>query len=474
MVVVISNPPWIIDGRYGMRATGRWPHLRNDKRTLFPIFHAYAAAVLEEKGINVEVIDAVEEELSIEAFVDKLYKISPEYIFLEISYPSYEVDKKTISEIKKNIGTKICIFGPDASARPDFLLKDCKDIDIVIVGEFEYTIRDLSLKKKLNKTKGILYREGNEIIKTKPRELIKDLDELPLPSYHLYRYNSDLYQDTINYRPQFLVSTSRGCPFGCSFCVYPQTISGRKFRKRSARKIVDDIEILIKKYNAKVIDFDDDTFTVDMDRVKEMCNEIIRRKIKIIWQCYSSVNIQDFEMYKLMKKAGCAMVRFGVESASLSTQEHSGKNLTIEKIKKGFLLAKKAGMKTFGTFVFGLPGDTKESMHETIKLAIELNPYAVQFSYIVAYPGTRLFSEAEEKGWLIKGNQDGFAGGFKPSILPDGLKIEDIRDIVPLAYKKFYLRPNYIISKLIESKNKNDFVRLYYGFLSLFQRLVKN
>ena len=473
MAAVIANPPWKINGMYGMRATARWPHLRNDKRLIFPVFHAYAASVLEKTGVKVAAIDAVERGLDIKQFADKIKEISPEHVFLETSYTSYSFDKKTISELRKESDAKICIFGPDASARPEFLLDDCKDIDIAIVGEFDYTIRDIASGKPLNKVDGICYRENNKIKRTKPRELIKNLDELPFPAYHLYNYNSNLYQDTINYRPQFLISTSRGCPFGCSFCVYPQTISGRIFRKMSVKNVVDEIEFLIKNYNARVIDIDDDTFTVDTERVKEICREILKRRIKIIWQCYSNVNIQDFEMYKMMKKAGCEMVRFGVESSSLAAQKHSKKNLTTKKIMDGFNLARRAGLKTFGTFTFGLPGETKENVEETIKLAIKIDPYAVQFSYIVAFPGTALYKESVESGWLIKENQNGFGGGFKPSILPSGLKIEDIEGAVPLAYKKFYLRPSYILNRLVEIRNFKDMERLFYGGLSLFQRLVK-
>lgn len=471
MKVVIVNPPWMIDGRYGVRATSRWPHLRNDKILVFPLYHAYAAAILEKNNIEVGAIDAVDQELTIEKFVEKVGEFSPDYIFLETSYPSYNIDKKTIGKLKKQVNAKIGIFGPDATARGEFLMKDCKEIDFVIVGEWDYTITEISSGKDAKKIKGIYYRDGEKIKKTEKRNLIANLDELPFPARHLYPINS--YQEPINYRPQFLISTSRGCPFGCSFCVYPQTISGIGFRKRSVKNVINEIEFLIEKYGARVINIEDDTFTVDVKRVEEICNEIIKRKIKIFWQCYSSVNIQDFAMYKKMKKAGCEMVRFGVESASFAAQKHAHKNLSVEKIKNGFSLAKKAGLKTFGTFTFGLPGETKESINETIKLAIELNPYAVQFSYIVAYPGTILYEEAKKNNWLIKENQNGLGGCINPAILPEGLEIEELGGVVQRAYKKFYLRPKYILKQMSEIKNFQDAKRLSTGGVSLLKRLGK-
>ena len=471
MKVVIANPPWMVNGRYGTRATSRWPHLRNDKLLVFPIYHAYAAALLERRGVNVKTIDAVDQELTIDKFVEKVRDFSPDYIFLETSYPSWNVDKKTIYELRKIIDTKIVIFGPDATARAEFLLNDCEEIDFVIFGEFDYTIEEISSGINPKKINGIFYREKGKIKKTKKRPLIENLDELPFPARHLYPISS--YQESINHRPQFLISTSRGCPFGCSFCVYPQTISGRCFRKRSVENVVDEIEFLIKRYGAKVINIEDDTFTVDIKRVKEICDEIIKRKVKVLWQCYSSVNIQDFEMYKKMHDAGCEMVRFGVESASFAAQKHSKKNLSVEKIKTGFALAEKAGLKTFGTFTFGLPGETKESLKESIDLAIKLNPFAVQFSYIVAYPGTSLYEEAREKGWIIKENQDGFGGNLKPAILPEGLNLKDLEGVVPRAYKKFYLRPIYIFNRLSEIRNIQDTKRLFYGGGSLLKRLLK-
>lgn len=471
MKVIIANPPWKVEGRFGVRATSRWPHLRNDKIIVFPLYHAYAAAMLEKNKIEVKAIDAVDEELTINEFVKKVKEFSPDFVFLETSYPSYDVDKKTICELKKQTIAKIGIFGPDATARGEFLMKDCPEIDFAVMGEFDYTISEISMRKDLKKIKGICYRIKNKIKKTEKRQLIENLDELPLPARHLYPINS--YQEPINYRPQFLISTSRGCPFGCSFCVYPQTISGICFRKRSVKNVVDEIEFLIKEYDAKVINIEDDTFTVDSKRVKEICDEILRRKIKILWQCYSSVNIQDFEMYKKMKEAGCEMVRFGVESASFAAQKHSNKNLSVEKIERGFALAKKAGLKTFGTFTFGLPGEAEESIKETIDLAIKLNPYAVQFSYIVAYPGTSLYEEAKKNNWLIKENQNGFGGCINPAILPDGLKIEELDGVVPRAYKKFYLRPEYILRQLIGIRNLQDIKRLSSGGISLLRRLEK-
>ena len=153
--------------------------------------------------------------------------------------------------------------------------------------------------------------------------------------------------------------------------------------------------------------------------------------------------------------------------------KHSNKNLSIEKIEKGFALARKAGLKTFGTFTFGLPGETKESIKETMELAIKLNPYAVQFSYIVAYPGTILYEEAKKNNWLIEENQSGFGGCIRPAILPSGLKMEELDGVVPRAYKKFYLRPEYILRQLIEVRNLQDIKRLSSGGISLLRRLEK-
>jgi len=471
MRAIISNPPWIVGNKFGVRAASRWPHLRNDKILPFPIYHAYAAAVLENAGIDVKVIDAVDREMSITNFVESVAKFKPDYVFLEISYPSYQVDKKTIRELKNKTDVKIAVFGPDATARKDFLLGDCKEIDFVVFGEFDYTLLDLLTKKDLTKIRGIYHREKNKIKKNPPRELIQNLDELPMPARHLYPKNS--YQEPLYYTPQYLIATSRGCPFGCSYCVYPQTISGRHFRKRSAKNIVDEMEYLVKKLRAKAINIDDDTFTVDTKRVKDICDEIIKRNLKITWDVYSSVNIQDIEMYQKMKKAGCEMIRFGVESANYLTQKNVNKNLSIEKIKKGFDLAEKQGLKTFGTFMFGLPGDTKESMEETIKLAIELNPFAVQFSYVVAYPGTSIYEEAKRKNWFTEENPQGFAGFFKPSILPYNLKLKDLDGIINKAYRKFYLRPKYLLKMIIKSRSLQDLKRLGGGGKSLLKRMIK-
>jgi radical SAM superfamily enzyme YgiQ (UPF0313 family) len=472
MRVLLANPPWIFKGNYGVRATSRWPHLRKDKVIPFPIFHAYAAAVLEKNGISVKAIDAVQQEMDIESFVAEVEKYNPDFLFMETSTPSYNFDKRTAQAIKLKVDTKIGMFGPHATIYDRHILEECPAVDIIVRGEYDYTLLDIVREKDLKIVKGITFRTNKNIVRTDDRMLISDLDKLPFPARHLYPQGA--YEEPIYKRPNFLMSTSRGCPYGCSFCLWPATMYGKKFRTRSVQSVIDEIVYLVEEYGAKSINFDDDTFTLNKRRVIEICDELIRLGLnkKIVWYCYSSTNVDDPELYKRMAEAGCEMVKFGVESASDVALKKADKHLTINQVRKGFKIAKDAGIKTFGTFTFGLPGETKESINETIKLSIELEPFAVQYSYVVPFPGTRLYEDAKRNGWLVTDEWDGFAGSQKPIMIPDGVSKEDLQRAVVKAHRAFYLRASYAWKLIKDIRDLSDLTRLILGAYSMVKRFV--
>jgi len=469
MKAIIANPPWMYKGYYGVRATSRWPHLRKDRVIPPPIFHMYAAAVLEQNGIQVKGIDAVQKEMTIEEFVQEVKVSNPDYLFMETAYTSYNFDKLTIEALRKETPAKIVIFGPHSTAIGEQLMMENPNIDMAVKGEYDYTLSEI-MQNQSNpeKVKGIAFRDGGRIVTTEPRPLITDIDSLPMPARHLYEIHG--YEEPMYRRPNFLISTSRGCPYGCSFCVWPATIHGNMFRFRSAKNVVDEIELLVERYGAKSINIDDDTFTVRKDRVIEICDEILRRKLDITWYCYSRTNIDDIELYEKMAMSGCEIVRFGVESSSNSALKNVEKKLTVEQIRKGFHIAERAGIKTMGTFTFGLPGETKDDILNTIELSKKLNPFVVQYSFIVPFPGTKLYDQGKANGWFRDEDIDGFSGSVMPVLVPEGMTREELSSTVSGAYKSFYLRPSYIIKALGMSSDMHDLMRLARGFNSIVKR----
>jgi len=471
MKVLLLNAPWKTETGFGVRSNSRWAHTRKDKVLPFPVYLAYTAAILEKQGFDVKIIDAVASDLTVEEVAQRAEGF--DIVFIETTTPSIDYDLQCAESIKKsNPKIVVSLIGPHASVFNTKIMEDHDFIDYVIIGEFEETIADLVEKldkrENINKIKGITYREGGIIKQNPHRDYIRDLDSLPFPARHLFdmkKYDSHLYKS-----PSFLMISSRGCPYQCTYCLWPQVMYGHSFRVRSARNVVDEMEFLVKKFGAKEICFDDDTFTIGKERVINICKEIRKRDLKIEWSCFGRVGL-DEETLKELKMAGCEHIRYGVESGSQELLNRCKKNTSIEEIKKTFELTKKVGIRDYGTFMFGLPGETWKTVEQTINLAIELDPYAVQFSLVIPFPGTEYYYEVKKKNLLKATSWKEFDGGAKSVIETEELTREDLEKAMALAWKQFYLRPAYIFKSLIRHiKSFQDIKRLYGGTKSFFKR----
>ena len=472
MNVLLLNPPWFTESGYGVRSNSRWPHTRKDKTLPFPIYLAYTAAILEKNNINAEVIDAVAEDIILSSLIEKIKQKDYAIVVIETSTPSINFDLKVAEEIKKAIKTKIVLIGSHATYFDGHILKNHDFIDIIARGEFEYTILDLCKKLENNKPLlgllGVSYKTNGRIIKNKDRPLIENLDELPFPArgtFNMSHYDSHLYKS-----PSFVMISSRGCPHQCTFCLWPQLMYGHKFRARSADNVADEMEMLVKKYGAKEICFDDDTFTIGKQRVINICREIKKRNLNVEWSCFGRVGL-DEETLREMKQAGCEHIRYGVESGSQELLNRCKKFTNIGQIKETFKLTKKVGIRDYGTFMFGLPGENWKTVNQTIKLAKELDPYAVQFSIVIPFPGTEYYQELKEKGMLKIKDWSDFDGSAKAAIETEELSKEDLEKALALAWKEFYLRPSYVIKSTFRHlKSPSDMKRLVGGARSFLKR----
>jgi len=245
MDVLILNPPWPGKG-YGVRTNSRWPHRRADKHLPFPSYLAYSAALLEQNNISVKVIDAVAEELSIQKLIKQVETQKPKFIFIETSTPTINIDLHTARKINEKHRAKIFLMGAHVTFYHENILKENPYISGVIRGEFEFTILEIAQKKSLNKIKGLTFRKNKKIIANPPMPLIDNLDELPLPAWH--QFNLKYYDSFLHESPSLIMITSRGCPYQCTFCLWPDLMYGHKQRYRSAKNVVDEMEILVNKY----------------------------------------------------------------------------------------------------------------------------------------------------------------------------------------------------------------------------------
>jgi radical SAM superfamily enzyme YgiQ (UPF0313 family) len=321
--------------------------------------------------------------------------------------------------------------------------------------------------------KGIAYKVNKKIIINKPRSLIKNLDALPFPARH-YLDMSKYRESNTTKTPFARILSSRGCTGRCIFCVWNSVLFQRRFRARSAQNVISEIEFLIDKYGVKYVYIDDDTFTIDKKRVIDICRLMKKRKInkKISWGTLSRIDTIDSEMLKEMKEAGCDMIVYGIESGSQEILNNMKKGITINKIREVIKETKKNGIRIHATFMFGAPGETKETIRKTIEFAKELDPDTAQFPICMPYPGTEFYDISVKNKWLkIKNWSDFYSATDRAVVEYDNLTKEDLENAVKTAYKEFYMRPKYIVKQILKIRSPSGFIQVAQNAFSLLKSL---
>jgi len=377
---------------------------------------------------------------------------------IDTSTHSIYNDIEVAEKIKSVIDTFVILVGTHVSALPEKTLKISKKIDAVARMEYDYTIKDLAYaiknKKDLKSVLGISYRKGNKIYHNPNRPFIENLDELPFVSevYKNYLDIKDYFFGAAEY-PMVMIFTGRGCPNKCFFCVYPQVFYGRRYRLRSAENVVKEFEYIVKNFpDVKEIGIEDDTFTADLPRARKICKLLIEKGInkKIKWWANTRVNL-DLKTMKLMKRAGCRLIIAGYESGVQKLLNNMHKGITIGQSMKYAENSKKADLLVHGCFMVGFPGETKETMRQTIEFAKKLNPDTAQFFPLMVYPGTEAYEWANKKGYLLTENYSKWLdqeGRHRTVISLPGLTNKDLFDACNQARKEFYMRKKYILYKL--------------------------
>jgi len=355
----------------------------------------------------------------------------------------------TVETVKRACPNAVTIMGgPHVTFLPSETLMKCQQLDIVCVGEGERTIRELAQavegKASLSSVRGIVYRSGNRIAETLPQPLIDDLDSLPFPARHLLpmnRYTVLRKKATIGH-----VITSRGCPFNCIFCA-SSLLFGRKFRARSPRNVIDEVEEVVSDYNPDTLEFTDDLFTLDHRRVEAICDEMKNRRLDVPWACSSRVDTISRELLLKMREAGCVFIYFGVESGSQRTLNQMRKGITISQIENAVRWAKEIGIEALASFIIGWPGETIDDVENTLEFAKRLDTDYAQFSFATPYPGTELYNLAKNQKLLLTDNWSEYTAG-RPVIYTGEYPVEDLPKLLLHAYKSFYLTPRMILRNL--------------------------
>ena len=426
-----------------------------------PLGFLYMAGVLEKNGFEVKILDCplyykfkrkinkdtIRIGLLPKQIKQEIQEFNPDIIGVSCSFTMYEADAfEVIDLIKTNFKDKLIVVGgAHSSANPKFVLRN-KKIDLVVIGEGENTILEIAQKynknQKLTNIKGTALRTGNKIKINKPREYIQDLDSLK-PAWHLidmqsYFNHPDNSIATMRKNSVDIVS-SRGCPGNCVFCSI-HTVWGRKWRARTPKNVVDEIEFLCKKYGAKQFRFQDDNLTLNKKRILKICDEIIKRKLDIKWDTPNGVALWalDKEILSKMKKAGCYRVTFGVESGCKNTQKYIGKVINLDYINEMVNFCHKIGLWVCSTFIMGFPNETKEEIEQTRKFILS-SKINFPFIYIAQpYQGTRMYEDFKQKGLIKDFAKLSNIKNTRYNTLY--LKSKELNNILADTYKQFYFQ----------------------------------
>lgn len=484
MKVLVANPPWPGPG-YGARSDVRWPHKRSDKYIEYPIYLSYTAAVLDNAGFEVSFIDAIMDELSIEEFAQQVHELAPCLALLETSTPSIEFELETAAAIKRlSPKTFVALLGSHVTYFDRETVAENPAVDAVIRGEFEYTAADLARAleatgdaqaragSNLSGVLGLTYRDADGDVRANPdRPLFEPLDQMPFPARHIVAgdgYRAGIYSGGY---PTAMVS-SRGCPYRCTFCLWPDILYGHRFRSRSAENVVDEIEEAVRVYGRDEVYFDDDTFTIDRRRVMDICHLILQRGLEkeVEWIAQCRVDTVDREMLEAMKAANCGYILFGVESGSPEMLKKMKKGITLDKVRSAFELARQVGIKTQAFFLFGIPGETQETIRETIEFAKEINASSTQFAVAIPHPGTALYEECKANGWLTSENWADYTSEASLIETP-WLSAAEVEEARVRAYREFYYRPRFIVGEALKIRRLADIKRLARGANSVRARI---
>ncbi|MGP3667039.1 MAG: B12-binding domain-containing radical SAM protein [Candidatus Bathyarchaeota archaeon] len=432
-----------------------------------PLGLAYLAAVLEKNCYNVEILDLPALNIGLDIFKKIIERRPLDIVGVTATTSTINSAYKIIKIVKQiSPETLTVLGGAHVTFVPERTMNECPQIDVGCIGEGEYTFLELVQTVEsegcLEKVKGIVYRDKDGLIrKNPPRCYIENLDELPFPARHLlpmdkYRvFNEKMIIGTI--------LTSRGCPFNCIFCS-SSLLFGKKFRARSPGNVVDEIEQFQEAYKTRYVEFIDDTFTFDKKRAEEICREIIRRRLDVSWVCSCRVDLIHRELMKLLKKAGCRMIYFGVESGVQRVLNLMRKGIKVEQAYRVIKWAREVGLETVASFILGTPGETMKEALQTIKFAKKLNPDYAQFSIATPFPGTELYKIAKERGLLLTEDWSKYTV-LEPVMRTKELTVKQLQKLIKKAYFSFYLRPKTILRYVINGHFKKLILNVMRNYL---------
>ncbi|MFX0023370.1 MAG: B12-binding domain-containing radical SAM protein [Candidatus Hermodarchaeota archaeon] len=440
----------------------RLPNSINKAQGIYPpLGIAYIASYLKKYNYDVSILDSKVLNLTTAETKDRILKEKPDIVGITSMTPIIKgalEAAKLVKEVSNNIIT--VIGGPHISVFPKETLS-YDFIDFGIYGEGEHTMLELVNSihngKDFSNITGLVYKRNKKVYINQPA-LVENLDELPFPSRDLLPVEK--YHCVISKKPFTTMMTSRGCPFKCSFCF--KGPSDKKIRYRSANDVVNEIEHCIEKYKVKTIMFYDDTFNLNKNHVKNICNIMIERGIDVEWEAPARVDLVNEKILRLMKRAGCVRLRYGVESGNDEILALMNKRITVRKVEEVFRTTKKNGIKTFAYFMIGYITEDEKTIRNTINFAKKIDPDWIMFNVVTPLPLTDLHELCVEKGKIGQNYWKDFVLNKTNERLP--FLVENADKWVRRAYREFYFRPKVLLKKLFAIRSIDTIKKYITGF----------
>jgi len=454
MKTLLLNPPSfeMFDGG----ASSRYQATREIPSFWYPVWLAYSAGMIKDSRL----LDAPSHNVTTEETI----KIATDYEFLVLftSAAGFRSDVRLAEAIKAaNPDIKIAFVGPHVTVQPEPSLKASPAVDFVVRREFDYPVVEFAWGKKLDEIAGISFRKDGRIVHNPDRPQIEDLDALPF-AVDVYKRDLDITRYNIPYlkHPYVAFYTSRGCPALCTFCLWPQTMSGHPWRTRGIPNVVEEVKRCLEYFpQAKEIFFDDDTFPWAKDRTIALCKAL--KPLKFTWSCNSRVTA-GYETLKAMKEAGCRLLIVGFESGDQDILNNIKKGATVEQARQFMKHCRKLGLVVHGDFQVGLPGETLETIEKTMQFAMELDPETIQVSMSHPYPGTEFDAYLKKHDYAVDSVMTDEHGHQLPVFQYPGLSRRDIMHAVEQFYDRYYFRPHVIFRILRRAIfDANDRRRIY-------------
>ena len=445
-----------------------------------PLGMSHIASVLLGEGHSACILDMEATQMEWSELPKRLAAESPDLVGIHGTTPISHCIARSVQIVRETCPkATIVVGGAHATLLPESLLTDIPQVDYVLRGEAEFTLKDLVKRieasgraEDLDEIPGLGFKNNGRLRVSPQVPAIKDLDALPLPAYDLLPmdayFEGNRLAESEDDRRIFTMMSSRGCPYSCIFCCAP-VLYGHRYRARSAENVVDEMAVLANDYKIKHIVFYDASFAANTKRVERICRNIIDRSLDITWRARARADTLSEPLLKLMKKAGCTTIAIGVETGTQRLLDILKKRCTLKDIEDAFEAAKAAGLWTVGYFMFGIPGETREDSRQTVEFAKKLDPDWALFTHATPLPGTELYEMTKDRVTTTDWRQYKFSAN-SPILPYDGMGQEELRDVLDYAFRSFYVRKDWLVNRLKKVRSPVQMEMIVDSFMHYVER----